>query len=242
MTRPKCTGSAEKEARVQAALTAVRNKEKTASEAIRDFDIPRQTFYDRVNGKLPRNLAHENTQLLSHAQEKELVRWITELTKTGYSPRHATVLEMAQIIRRKHDPVTLEQTLNSVSVEKIGSQWIQRFIRRHPELKTVRLRKMDLGRVKDTSYVRLAKWFEDFKLVKEKYNILPENIYNMDESGFAIGEVERSVSIINAEIRERLQKANPGRQEWVTSVECICADGTVLPPLIIFKAVNLSHE
>ena len=74
MTRPKSTGSVQKEARIQAALTAVWEGEKTASEAIRDFDVPRQTFYRRVNGILPHNLAHEKNQLLSHTQEKELVR------------------------------------------------------------------------------------------------------------------------------------------------------------------------
>jgi hypothetical protein len=72
-----------------------------------------------------------------------------------------------------------------------------------------------------------------------EYNIKPENIYNMDESGFAIGEKEPGRCIINARIRQQLQ-AKPGRQEWVTVVECVCADGTVLPPLVIFKAENLS--
>jgi DNA invertase Pin-like site-specific DNA recombinase len=74
MTHPQNSTSAEKEARVQAAIRAVQNKEKTASQAIRDFDIPRQTYYDRLNGKLPRHLAHEKDQLLSHIQERELVR------------------------------------------------------------------------------------------------------------------------------------------------------------------------
>ena len=63
-------------------------------------------------------------------------------------------------------------------------------------------------------------------------------MYNMDESGFSIGEVEASKCIINAQIRQRFQKAKPGR---VTSVECICADGTALPLLLIFKAENLSR-
>jgi hypothetical protein len=242
MTRPRNTKSAEKETRVQAALKAVRNKEKTASEAIRAFNVPRQSFYDRYNGKLPRHLAHEKDQLLSHIQERELVRWITELTRTGYSPRHATVLEMAQIIRKKCHAMTLEPTINTMAMETIGDQWIQRFIGRHPELATIHLRSMEMGRVKDTSPERLSKWFSDLKSVIDEFNIRIENIYNMDESGFAIGTVERSVTIINAEIRTRLQKANPGHQEWVTSVECICADGTALPPLIIFKAENLSHE
>jgi hypothetical protein len=101
---------------------------------------------------------------------------------------------------------------------------------------------MDMSRVKSASFERLSKWFKDLQSAMLEYHILPENLYNMDESGFVIGEVERSVTIINATIRERLQKSNPGRQEWVTSVECICADGTVLAPLIIFKGENLSHE
>ena len=41
----------------------------------------------------------------------------------------------------------------------------------------------------------------------------------MDESGFAIGDVEASERIINVNIRQRFQ-AKPGRQEWVTAVEC----------------------
>src|SRR5579859_3521830 len=101
MPRSKKPKSTEKEAILQAAITAFQTKEKTASEAIRDFNVPRQSFYDRLNGKLPRHLAHEKEQLLSHIQERELVRWITERTRTGYSPRHATVLEMAHIIRKK---------------------------------------------------------------------------------------------------------------------------------------------
>jgi hypothetical protein len=44
MTRPKNSGSSEKEARIQAAIAAVRNKEKTASVAIRDFNIPVKRF------------------------------------------------------------------------------------------------------------------------------------------------------------------------------------------------------
>lgn len=75
----------------------------------------------------------------------------------------------------------------------------------------------------------------------EKENIKPEDIYNMDESGFTIGDVEASQRIINAAIRQRFQ-AKPGRQEWVTAVECICANGTSLPPLIIFKGKNLLRQ
>ena len=61
----------------------------------------------------------------------------------------------------------------------------------------------------------------------------------MDESGFSIGTIEASKVIINKWIRECYQ-VHPGRQEWVTSVECICADSMYVPPLIIFRAENIS--
>jgi hypothetical protein len=49
------------------------------------------------------------------------------------------------------------------------------------------------------------------KVITE-YNIKPENTYNMDETGFSIGEKEATRCIINAQIRQQFQ-AKPGRQE-----------------------------
>src|SRR5436190_20874227 len=61
----------------------------------------------------------------------------------------------------------------------------------------------------------------------------------MDESGFSIGTIKAGRVIINASIRSKLQ-AQPGWQEWVTVVECICVDGTMISPLVIFKGETLS--
>ena len=63
----------------------------------------------------------------------------------------------------------------------------------------------------------------------------------MDESGFAIGSTPGACIIIDSQIRSQFQ-ARPGRQEWVTVIECICGDGTILPPLVIFKGANLNTE
>ena len=101
MTRPINQEVIEKEARLQEAMASVWAKKHTASSAARAFNVPRQTLYDRLDGKLPRNKAHETEQLLSHAEEKELVRWITRLTITGYPPRYDTLREMAEEIRKR---------------------------------------------------------------------------------------------------------------------------------------------
>jgi len=59
---------------------------------------------------------------------------------------------------------------------------------------------------------RLTRWFEDLQHVINEYDIEPGNLYNMDESGFAIGDIEASQRIINATIRQVFQ-AKPERQE-----------------------------
>ena len=62
----------------------------------------------------------------------------------------------------------------------------------------------------------------------------------MDETGFAIGTSQSNRVIIDSSLRTRY-KIQPGRQEWVSIVECIGADKTTLPPLVIFKAASISN-
>ena len=240
MTRPRDIKAAEREAQLQEAIAAVQNKEHTCHSAAIAFNVPRRTLYHRVKGnKKPRNQAHEQAQNLTHAEEKELVRWIGLLTRSGYLPRYSTLQRLAEIIRERRVKETGE--VQTRVYDKIGEQWVRRFLARHPELASVRPRSIDAARVKDCTPERLRRWFDDLEKVIKEYNIKPKNIYNMDESGFAIGETEPARCIINTQIRQRFQ-AKPGRQEWVSVAECVCADGTVIPPLVIFKAENLSTE
>ena len=96
MTYPKLRQSAEKEARVQEAITEYKRLKETPDKVsinrvAKDFAVPRQTLKDRLDGKPPRNKAHEELMHLTHEEEKELAHWITTLTARGYAPRYRTV-------------------------------------------------------------------------------------------------------------------------------------------------------
>src|SRR5438270_4962125 len=60
----------------------------------------------------------------------------------------------------------------------------------------------------------------------------------MDETGFSIDTIQSFRVIINKEMRRQFQ-AQPGHQEWISVVECISADKTVLLPLVIYKGEAL---
>ena len=75
--------------------------------------------------------------------------------------------------------------------------------------------------------------------VLRKHKYPPSAIYNVDETGFSIGSSRKSVVLLD-QFDKRREKKQPGRQEWITSLECISASGVTLPPCLIFKGENLN--
>jgi hypothetical protein len=72
----------------------------------------------------------------------------------------------------------------------------------------------------------------------EDENVLWGNVYNYDESGFGIGK-KRAIRVIIDTSLKKAYQVETDRQEWVMVMEYICADGSYIPPLIIFKGENL---
>lgn len=68
----------------------------------------------------------------------------------------------------------------------------------------------------------------------KEYAIPPENIYNADEKGIQLG-VGKSVAAIVDRNQKNVQQVEDGNREMVTIIETVCADGTALPPSVIFQ-------
>jgi hypothetical protein len=100
----------------------VLEKRHNVSSAAHNFNVPHRALYNRLDGKPPRNQAHEAEQLLSQAEEKELVRWITRLTITGYPLQYETLCEMAEEIRKRCVKNIDEDGLQLVQYDDIGKQ------------------------------------------------------------------------------------------------------------------------
>jgi hypothetical protein len=210
----------------------------SVKSAARAYGAAEATVRGRWKGGRSQAEGNEWQQLLTSNEERALVKWITELTVNGFPPRAQTIREMAEEIRRRRVTAINDASIELVHYDPIGMQWSARFLARHPELQCIYARRIDVARLKESTPETIQEWFNTFERVKREYNVAPKNIYNMDETGFAIGSVERGKVIINAQIRSQFQ-ANPGRQEWVTAIECICGDGSAIDPLLIFKGAKI---
>lgn len=74
--------------------------------------------------------------------------------------------------------------------------------------------------------------------VKE-FDILPRNTYNMDEKGFMLGVIRKTKRVFDKVLykeRRYKQPSHNASREWVTVIGAICADGTSLPPAVIYSA------
>jgi hypothetical protein len=75
----------------------------------------------------------------------------------------------------------------------------------------------------------------------KEYDILPENIYNIDKKGFLISKLQKAQRVFTRDLYEQgklLGASQDSSREWITVVATICADGTYLSPTLIYKAVS----
>ncbi|KAF1972591.1 hypothetical protein BU23DRAFT_590084 [Bimuria novae-zelandiae CBS 107.79] len=84
---------------------------------------------------------------------------------------------------------------------------------------------IDAVRHHANSYLKYRLYFDLLHEKMAQYNIQACNTYNMDEKGFLIGILGRSKRIFN-------------QREFVTCLATICADGSALPPGLIFAALG----
>ena len=82
--------------------------------------------------------------------------------------------------------------------------------------------------------MHVERWFNYLKEALCRYNVPMHNVYNMDETGFQMGYSQKEQVIFNRRTGPPLS-VTTGTTQWVTSIECICADGPPLQPLDIHR-------
>jgi hypothetical protein len=219
--------SANQEGKVSLALDDIKNgRIQSIRAAAKLYEIPRATLQTRAHGVVSmverRHPRHKLTQL----EEDSLTEWIISMDTRGAAPRPATVAEMANIL------LAARGTSPSPTV---GKNWPSTFIQRRDELRTRFSRRYDYQRALNEDPKSLREWFTTVQRVIDENGIQAEDIYNFDETGFAMGLISAQKVVTRAEYYGRRSILQPGNREWVTAIEAICTDGYSLPPCVIFK-------
>jgi hypothetical protein len=203
----------------------ITGKSCTVIEASTLYNTCSSTVYDHLNGCKSHQEAQQSRQLLTVQQEDVLSAWI----KTwGYYGAPMTGL-------------TIRAKAKALSSKDVGENWIYRFMMRHPELKPLWANKMDSARANALNPEVVADFYETLRGELVKHGIPPENIFNADEKGIMCGDDEQVKVFVN---RNQKTVVQPTQQhhELTTVMECVCADGSAIPPMFIFKGIKKRVE
>ena len=216
----------EQEGRLLLALKAIKeDKYLSAAAAARSFDVPVSTLKARINGRESFTEKRPATHIFTHVEELSMEKWLLNMDARGAALTLPMLRDMANLL------LSAKKSTSTI----VGVNWPSRFIKRHPRLSTQLSRKYDYQRALSEDPRIIAPWFNLVQNTIEKWGIVSDDIFNFDESGFAMGIGGTQKIITSAEYHGKRALLQAGNREWVTSIECIRASGSVMPPLFIFK-------
>jgi hypothetical protein len=166
----------EQEGRILLAISDLQSgKISKIAQAARIYTIPRTTLRDRLKGIEYKGEKRANNHKLTQSEEESLVKWVLDLDRRGLPPRHSLVRDMANHLLSQHGD------------HRVGDKWVYNLIQRRPEIDSKFSRRYNYERAKCEDPKIIQEHFDRIRAAISEYGILPEDIYNFDETGFAMG-------------------------------------------------------
>lgn len=221
------------EERLQLALAAIHSMGFKAdgrtvysfNKAATAFKVSKTTLLARFHGRKTRVEAHQKERRLTEGEEGALVEWIKEKGRRNIPVQIANITDYVQVI---------------IGVE-VSDAWVRKFRARHPELKSGWATGLEKCRAGALNKPTVQHFYETLRVLIDEYSIKPENMYNMDEKGVRLG-IGGRVKVLVDRDQKSIQQLEDGWREMVTIIECICADGTVLAPSMVYQGVRRDLE
>jgi Tc5 transposase DNA-binding domain len=206
---------------------------KSSRESLRAIadrnNVARETLRRLAAGNVSMSAFNATKQKLSPAEERVLLDHILASADRGFPMTFSTVVAHANCILKSRNGEAINPESN----------WVHRFRDRHnDELQAHWSKPLDTQRAQSLNPAAVEAWFGLVKEFVADKNIRKEDIYGMDESGFPPSD-QGTQRVLGRRGTKTQHKQGSGERENVTAIVCICADGTVLRPAIIYKGKNM---
>lgn len=223
----------EREANIAKALDAfAKNTYLTAAACAREFNISPRLFQRRLHGHTKRKAVNMR---LSTAQELALKEYIEFLDNIELSIRLPLIRGAANHL------LQLQYSSSSTLAPRVGKCWTGRFMKRNPQFFMKKGKPLAAERKNAHNVVDIQAYFSQFHSVTETLGIPPDDMWNMDETGFRVGCGVAHL-VVTLSPHKRVVIADPDNRDYITAVECINGVGGSVPSFLILKGVNILHK
>lgn len=215
---------------LQRAVQDVKNKNCTYREASAQYNVPLAVIYHRIKGRNVQEtkMGGGRAPVFSREVEEQIVECLKARARMGYPCNTDELRDLIQTyVKQKNLQTPFKDG-------RPGLDWYYSFMKRHRALsfkKPEHLQKARKDQRKPDVIYGFYKELE--KVIAEKKIYNPSFVFNADESGFK-NDPSRIKAI--GERGKTLCRVSGGSGRESTSVlACVAADGSYLPPFIIFK-------
>jgi DDE superfamily endonuclease/Tc5 transposase DNA-binding domain len=229
--------------RIAEAITDLKRQDRpNIAATARKYGVDRSTLSRRFRGETGtiQDATSYSRKQLTTTQEETLIEYVNKLNDRGFPPTPQILKNIAESIAKTH----------------LGHNWVARFCKRHhTRLASVYLRTIDHKRKLADNSHHFQYFFDLVRLFLvcvsqaylimyqlrqklDQYDIQAQNIYNVDEKGFLIGfsrTKKRIVSVEGLKSKRIAGASQDGNREFITLIAAICADGSSLPPSLIYQ-------
>ncbi|KAJ8952784.1 hypothetical protein NQ318_008101, partial [Aromia moschata] len=210
---------------VERPVAAVRRGSMSMRRASVQYGVPYSTIQRRFHGT--QSLKYGRQPVLSDEQEDRIKTSLQLCAEWRFPLKSNDVRGVVQQYLNK-----LGVTERRFKDNLPGLDWFKSFMKRHPEL-TIKL-------AENTKRVRAGLIQEYFQHLEQSIaNIPPFNIINYDETNFA--DDPGSVKVVTKRGAKHTHRTIDSSKSSTTVMFAIAADGTLLPPYVVYKAKH-SYE
>jgi hypothetical protein len=221
-------------------------KRVSAGECLRkvakDASIPKSTL-QRYVAKLKTESArftpnYSVNKVLSDEEERLLCEYLLRASKHHHGLTSKEARELAYeyaVSNKKKIPAGWHESKCATY------DWLYGFMKRNPTLSIRSPEATSLSRSTSFNKTNVSAFFGNLKEVLEQHQYQPGRIFNVDETGLTT--VQKPPKVIAAKGAKQVgQITSAERGVLVTMVGCINAQGTFIPPFLVFPRVHFKQH
>lgn len=219
---------------LQEAVRLVRNEGNTIYKAAKEADVPWSSLKRYLENEEDSVRKMGRPYALSCDLELRLYNYIIEMQELGFG------LTVYQIRKYAYDLAEVAGRENFLpSTNRIASKWWWNSFKSRYNLCLRVPENLSAYRASMANELMMKDFFTKLDDILTKLNIKdkPNLIWNCDETGLSyVVKPSKVVTVIGKKYVYKRSYAERGQTQ--TMLACICADGTWIPPMIIFKGVR----
>lgn len=229
------------EGQMQRAIDAVKNGEMGWQRAANLYGVPQATLRRRAQNK---NKIFNGTEkglgrfqpTFDKKLERELVEHLKLLESRLFGLTMTEVRELAFQIAEKNG---VEHRFNK-DKQMAGWDWVNGFVKRNPDICLRKPEATSAARATGFNKPVVKNFFSVYESILKTHNILPNKIYNVDES--SLSNVQKPLKIFAQTGKKQVGALTSAERGIHVTVVCCMSPAGFVPPFLIYPRKNWKHE